>query len=220
MSADVALPTHRGAVVGRWLAARLMRALWSVRVHGAEHVPADGPVILAPNHSGFVDAPLLVGMAPRPIHTLAKKELFRGPVGWVLRGVGQIPLDRDEPGRSMLNAAVGVLDAGRVLVVFPEGTRGAGDFGQLRTGLAWFASRKSVPVVPVVFGGTGSRGSTLSALPRLRSRLEVVFGAPVRLPPAERRTRSSLADATERLRQALVAHWEAAAASQLEEPPA
>lgn len=220
MSAEVALPTHRGAVVGRWLAARLLRLLWSVRVHGAEHVPAEGPVILAPNHSGFVDAPLLVGAAPRPVHTLAKKELFRGPIGWLLRGVGQIPLDRDDPGRTMLTAAVGVLDAGRVLVVFPEGTRGAGDFGELRTGLAWFASRKGVPVVPVVFAGTGARGSTLGGLPRIRSRLNVVFGAPVTLPPAERRTRSSLAEATEQLRQALVAHWEAAAADGLEEPRA
>lgn len=211
-------PTAAGAVIGRGLAFGLMRSLWSVRILGAEHVPADGPVILAPHHTGFVDAPLLMATSPRPVHTLAKKELFRGPFGWILRGVGQIPLDREEPGRNLVKAGMGVLDAGRVLVVFPEGTRGAGDFSELRTGLAWFALRSGAPVVPVVFTGTGTRGRTLGSMPGLRSRLEVVFGRQVTLPAGGGRTRSALDAATDQLRKALVAHREAVAALRLEEP--
>lgn len=205
-----AVPGHRGAVAGRRLAMVLARLGWSVRRHGVEHVPPQGPVILAPNHTGFVDAPLLMATAPRPVHTLAKKELFRGPVGWVLRAVGQIPLDRDEPGRDLLEAGLGVLEDRRVLVVFPEGTRGTGDFRELRTGLAWFALRTGAPVVPVVFGGTGARGRTLGGLPRFRSHLDVVFGAPVALPAGGPRTRVALESATTQLREALVAHREAA----------
>ncbi|TDD95808.1 1-acyl-sn-glycerol-3-phosphate acyltransferase [Jiangella asiatica] len=189
----------------------MARLLYSVRVTGAEYVPPRGPVIMAPNHTGFLDAPLLMGTCPRPVHTLAKKELFRGPLGWLLHGVGQIPLDRDGPGRGMVRAGIGVLDAGRVLVVFPEGTRGAGDFAELRTGLAWFALRSGAPVVPVVFAGTGTRGRTLGAMPGLRSRVEVVFGRPVTLPTGGGRTRSALDAATEQLREALVAHREAVA---------
>lgn len=215
---ETELPTHRGAVVGRWIARGLLRTLWSVRVHGAEHVPTSGPVILAPNHTGFVDAPLLMAACPRPIHNLAKKELFHGPIGWLLRGVGQIPLDRDDPSRNMLKAGVGVLEAGRLLVVFPEGTRGAGDFSDLRTGLAWFALRTGAPVVPVVFVGTGARGRTLGGMPGLRSRLQVVFGQAVTLPGGGGRTRSALDVATDQLRAALVAHREAVAALRLEEP--
>lgn len=212
------VPTRRGAAAGRLIAIGLLRTLWSVRVEGADQVPANGPVIMAPNHSGFIDAPLLMATSPRPVHTLAKKELFRGPMGVLLRGVGQIPLDRDDPGRGLLKAGLGVLEAGRVLVVFPEGTRGAGDFSELHTGLAWFALRSGAPVVPVVFSGTGSRGRTLGGMPGLRSRLEVVYGGPVHLPPGGGRTRSALDAATERLRDALVAHREAVAARRSEEP--
>lgn len=200
------LPTARGAAIGARLSRALVRTFWSVRVYGVEQVPADGPVILAPNHLGFIDGPLLFGVAPRPVHTLAKHEMFRGPVGWVLRGVGQIPVDRDQPDRDVLQAVLGVLDAGRMVAVYPEGTRGAGDFSELRPGLAWFALRSGAPVVPVVFLGSGSRGRTLGSLPRLRSRLDVVFGAPVVVESSGRRTRAALDAASDQLRTALVAH--------------
>ncbi|WP_129668174.1 lysophospholipid acyltransferase family protein [Phytoactinopolyspora endophytica] len=206
----VRTPGKRGAAVGRWLAAVLARLLWSVRRHGPENVPSSGPVIIAPHHTGFLDAPLLMATCPRSVHTLAKRELFRGPMGWVLRGVGQIPLDRDEPGRDLLEAGMGVLADGRILVVFPEGTRGAGDFAEMRPGLAWFAIRSGAPVVPVVFSGTGTRGRTLAGLPRLRARLDVVFGEPVTLPAGGPRTRSALEAATEQLREELVSHRKAA----------
>ncbi|PZF82617.1 lysophospholipid acyltransferase family protein [Jiangella anatolica] len=208
---DSGLPTYRGSVFGKYAAWTLARLLYRVTITGAEHVPRTGPVILAPNHTGFLDAPLLMGTCPRPVHTLAKKELFKGPLGWLLHGVGQIPLDRDDPSRSMVKSGIGVLDADRVLVVFPEGTRGAGDFSELRTGLAWFALRSGAPVIPVVFTGTASRGRTLGGMPGLRSRVEVVFGRPVTLPAGGGRTRSALDAATEQLREALVAHREAVA---------
>jgi 1-acyl-sn-glycerol-3-phosphate acyltransferase len=200
------LPTALGAAGGRWLSRALVRSGWRVRVTGAEHVPVDGPVILAPNHLGFIDGPLLFGVAPRPVHTLAKHEMFRGPVGWVLRAVGQIPVDRDHPDRDVLQAVLGVLAAGRVVAVYPEGTRGMGDFSELRPGLAWFALRSGAPVVPVVFLGSGARGRTLGSLPRLRARLDVVFGAPVRIESDGRRSRAVLNAASDRLREALVAH--------------
>lgn len=200
------LPSARGASWGRQLCRLLVRASWSVRTHGAERVPATGPVILAPNHLGFLDGPLLFGLAPRPVHTLAKHEMFRGLVGWTLRSVGQIPVDRDQPDRSVLQAVLGLLESGRVVAVYPEGTRGAGDFSELRPGLAWFALRSGAPVVPVVFLGSGTRGSMLGSLPRLRARLDVVFGDPVLVRSVGRRSRSELDDASEQLRKALVAH--------------
>lgn len=210
MTARSGVPGRMGAAVGRWLAMVLARMLWSVRRHGTENLPVSGPVILAPNHTGFIDAPLLMAACTRPVHTLAKQELFHGPVGWVLRGVGQIPLNRDEPGRDLLSAGLGVLEDDRVLVVFPEGTRGAGDFSQMRTGLAWFALRSGAPVVPVIFGGTGTRGRTLGGLPRPRARLDVVFGRPVTMPDAGERTKASLEAATGQLRDVLLAHRDAA----------
>ncbi|HEU0041896.1 MAG TPA: lysophospholipid acyltransferase family protein [Jiangellaceae bacterium] len=202
------LPTRRGAAAGRRIAQVLLRSLWSVQVSGAEQVPAQGAVILAPNHTGFIDGPLLMCAAPRPTHALAKQELFRGPLGWLLRAVGQIPLDRGDPGRGLIKAGLGVLTDGQVLVVFPEGTRGTGDFSDLRTGLAWFALRSGAPVVPVVFRGTSPRGRTLKGLPGLRSRLDVAFGEPIIVSSEGGRSRSALEAATVQLRAALVAHRE------------
>jgi len=189
-----------------------MRTGWSVRVHDAHLVPARGPVILAPNHTGFLDPPLLMGTSPRPIHCLAKREIFRGPLGWFLRGIGQIPIDRSGTDRAALTIALAVLAAGRVLVVYPEGTRGSGDFADLRRGLAWLAVRSGAPVVPVVASGVGSRGTTLSALPPVRSRLDVVFGAPADLPAVTVRSRTAVQDANRRLQVALTAHHAAVAA--------
>ncbi len=198
-------PTALGAAAGLRIARVVMPTGWSVRVHDAHMVPEHGPVILAPNHSGFIDAPLLMGASPRPIHCLTKKEMFRGPMGWFLRAIGQIPIDRSGPDRTALLRAVAVLDAGRVLVVYAEGRRGAGDFSDVRPGLAWFALRSGAPVVPVVSLGTGARGSTWTAVPGLRSRLDVVFGAPVEL-PAGGRSREALATASAKLQDALTAH--------------
>ena len=200
------LPTGFGATAGWRTAWVVMRTGWSVRVHDAHLVPARGPVILAPNHTGFLDPPLLMGTSPRPIHCLAKREIFRGPLGWFLRSIGQIPIDRSGTDRTALTAALAV-----VLVVYPEGTRGSGDFADLRRGLAWLAVRSGAPVVPVVASGVGSRGTTLSALPPVRSRLDVVFGAPVDLPVVTVRSRAAVQEANRRLHAALTAHYAAVA---------
>ncbi len=202
--------SERGAAAGRRLASALVRTGWSVRVRGADLVPATGGVVLAANHVNFLDGPLLLAVAPRPVHCLSKRELFRGPVGWVLRGTGQIPVDREGPDREAVSAALGVLRAGQVLGMFPEGTRGSGEFETIRRGVAYFALRTGAPVVPVVCLGVGSRGRTLGSLPPPRSRLDVIFGAPFDVVDAGLRGSARLAAASEQVRTALVAHLAAA----------
>jgi len=207
VSARPAAPSARGAAVGRRIGLALAHGGWRVRTLGEWRVPAHGPVILAANHSNLLDGPLLLGVAPRPVHFLVKQEMFRGPVGAVLGGVGQIPVRRDSADRTAIGQALAVLGEGRVVGVFPEGTRAGGDFAEVRGGLAYLALRSGAPVVPVAVFGTGARGSTLGTLPRFRSRLDVVFGAP--LQPADsggRRTRGALREASERLRERLAAH--------------
>ncbi len=188
----------------------LVRTGWSVHVRGAEQVPAAGGVVIASNHVNFLDGPLLFGVAPRPVHCLSKRELFRGPIGWVLRGAGHIPINREGPDREAVSAALQVLKDGQVLGVFPEGTRGSGEFETIRTGVAYFALRTGAPVVPVVCLGVGSRGRTLGALPRPRSRLDVVFGAPFKVEDTGLRGSARLAAASEQVRAELVAHLAAA----------
>ncbi|MGY1455859.1 lysophospholipid acyltransferase family protein [Streptomyces sp. SS8] len=202
------LPSARGAAVGRRIGIGLMYGLWRPRVLGAWRIPASGPVILAVNHTHAVDGPLLMGTAPRPVHFLIKKEAFTGPLDPFLTGIGQIGVDRKAADRVAITRALGVLGAGGVLGIFPEGTRGEGDFASLRSGLAYFALRSGAPVVPVaVLGTAGRRGRAIPALPPLRSRVDIVFGEPFEAGDGSgRRTRSALDEATVRIGKRLTAH--------------
>lgn len=202
------VPPAHAAVRARRIGPFVLRPFWKIRLHGAEHVPASGPVILAGNHSGFLDGPLIVGLAPRPVHFMVKREMFRGAVGSALHWLGQISVDRHGTDRAAIQAALGVLEQGGVLGVFPEGTRSAEDFATMHNGLAYFALRSGAPVVPVACLGAGSRGTTIGSLPRLRTRLDVVYGPPIDL--GRGTGRKAVAAASEQLRDALRAHIEQA----------
>ncbi|CAM5267195.1 1-acyl-sn-glycerol-3-phosphate acyltransferase OS=Streptomyces alboniger OX=132473 GN=CP975_07290 PE=4 SV=1 [Streptomyces alboniger] len=141
--------SERGAEVGRRIGVGLMYGLWKPRVLGSWRVPVNGPVILAVNHSHNVDGPMVMGVAPRPAHFLIKKEAFIGPLGTFLDAIGQVRVDRSGADRTAITRALGVLQQGGVLGIFPEGTRGEGDFASLRAGLAYFAVRSGAPIVPV-----------------------------------------------------------------------
>ncbi|MYS19349.1 MULTISPECIES: lysophospholipid acyltransferase family protein [unclassified Streptomyces] len=184
-----------------------MNGLWRPRVLGAWRVPARGPVILAGNHSHNVDGPMLIGTTPRPIHFLVKKQAFVGPLDPFLRAIGQIEIDRESVDRTAIANALGVLARGGVLGIFPEGTRGEGDFAQLRAGLAYFALRSGAPVVPVAVLGSARKGRMVAALPPLGARIDVVFGDPFEAGDGSgRRTRSALDAATVRIQERLTAH--------------
>ncbi len=205
-AALAAAPAPRGARRARRIGPFVLRPFWKIRLHGAGNVPATGPVILAGNHSGFLDGPMLVGLSPRPVHFMIKREMFRGPIGRALVWLGQIKVDREETDRAAILAALGTLEQGGVLGVFPEGTRSADDFVTMHNGLAYFALRSGAPVVPVACLGSGARGTTAGSLPRLRARLDVVYGPPVVI---ERGSgRKAVAAASEQLRDVLRAHIE------------
>lgn len=199
------VPSPAGPAWSRWLGRILAQGVWATRVEGQHHVPADGPVVLAANHAGVVDGPVVVGVAPRPLHVLVKEEMFHGPVGLLLRSAGQIPLDRSG-GRQALTTALGVLRRGGAVGVFPEGNRGRGDVTTARAGVAWLALNGHAPVVPVAVLGTRRTGEPVGAVPGFRRRLHVAFGAPVVVERAPGTTgKQALEDANEAVRTALAA---------------
>lgn len=201
---------ERGAEVGRRIGVGLMYGLFKPRVLGSWRVPVHGPVILAVNHAHNVDGPMVMGVAPRPTHFLVKKEAFVGPLGPFLDAIGQVKVDRAVADRTAITRALGVLEHGGVLGIFPEGTRGEGDFASLRAGLAYFAVRSGAPIVPVaVLGSTDRPGRLIKQLPPLRSRVDVVFGDPFQAGESGgRRTRKALDEATVRIQERLSAHLE------------
>lgn len=216
VSPEASLPLRqtehpRAVRPGRLLARVLSTSVYNLRVHGRRHVPATGPVILAINHRNFLDGPVVFGTCPRPARFLVKAEMFKGPLGSILRQAGQIPIRRGTPDRAALMTCLNWLRRGEVLGVFPEGTRGDGDFGNTRHGLTWLALRARAPVVPVVCFGIVESMRGRKA-PKLRSKVDVVFGAPFDVTaPGDRASRRVLAEAAEQVRVRLVEHHEAAA---------
>lgn len=174
-------PTHpRKAVLRalRPLARGLVRTRWQVAVEGVDHVPPRGPVILASNHVGLIDGPLLTILAPRPVHALTKQEMFAGRLGPLLRAAGQISLDRFHPDPGAIKACVRVLRDGGVVGVFPEGTRGDGELHRFHHGAAYLALVTGAPVVPVTMLGTRPPGGGSNSLPDRGDSIDVVFGQP------------------------------------------
>lgn len=197
------VPGERGWA--RWIGRVLAHGVWATDVAGTEHVPLDGPVLFAANHTGVVDGPLMFGAAPRAMHILVKEEMFAGPIGWLLHGSGQIPVDR-EGGRAALVASLGVLQRGGAVGIFPEGNRGRGDAAAARGGVAWLALRSGAPVVPVAVLGTRRTGEGVNHIPGLRRRLVVEFGPPVDVVRADGASgRTALDQANATLRDALSA---------------
>ncbi len=154
---------------------------YDIRQHGTDRVPRWGGCILAANHIGLLDGPLITTVAPRPVHFLTKKEMFEGRVGTGLRITGQIPLARTEYDAAAVKGCLRVLRDGGVVGIFPEGSRGTGEFEAFHGGVAYLALVTGAPIVPVTVFGTREPGGHSDSMPARGARLDLVYGAPVRL---------------------------------------
>ncbi|MFF4599101.1 lysophospholipid acyltransferase family protein [Amycolatopsis sp. NPDC001319] len=180
---------------GRVFARYHLRSAFRIRVHGRDRMPDAGPVVVIANHSSMIEPQLIFGMLPRRSAFLVKAEMFKGAAGRFLRAIGQIPVKRGEIDRTPLMTAVGVLKAGGVVGIFPEGTRGAGDVGVAEKGAAWLVRAAGAAVLPVATRGTlkpadGKR--------RWRPRVDILVGEP--FTPKVGPGRTGLEEGTEELR--------------------
>ncbi|WP_205472174.1 1-acyl-sn-glycerol-3-phosphate acyltransferase [Nocardioides sp. SYSU D00038] len=195
--------------VARWV----IRRRYRVTVHGAEHVPASGPVILASNHVGVLDGPLMAIYAPRPVHALTKEEMFEGALGRFLLHSGQVPLDRFHSDPAAVRTCVRVLRDGGVVGIFPEGARGPGEFERFHLGAAYLGLVSGAPIVPVIQFGTREPGGHSGSLPDRGHHIELVFGPPLATTAAPwPRTKEQVEGASVLLREHLLAQLAAARA--------
>ncbi|HVV76886.1 MAG TPA: lysophospholipid acyltransferase family protein [Mycobacteriales bacterium] len=193
--------------IARHLAQLILRLYFRLRLVGMDRIPRHGPVLLAGNHSGFLDGPIVMIMLPRPSSFLAKSELYKGPLRQVLAFARQIPIHRGTPDRTNLKAGLSVLEGRGVLGVFPEGTRGSGELASIQHGIGYIALHARCPIVPVVCTGTAAALPKGKALPKFRAPIQVVFGQPFTLDvPGDPRVRATIADAAEQIRQRLLEH--------------
>lgn len=190
---------------GRPVVERLVRTWWDLETYGTDRVPRRGGVVMAANHVGWLDGPLLAICSPRPVHALTKLEMFRGPLGGFLLACGQIPLDREHVDTRAIRAAVQALEEGRAVGVFPEGERGAGEMVSPRAGAAYLAMVTGTPVVPVSFLGTRVPGGHSGSVPDRGSRIAMTFGHQVDLGRRPwPRTQQQMADGAARVTAAIV----------------
>ena len=163
----------------RFFATCIFKIIFRWRITGAENVPASGAVIVASNHISNFD-PLVVGAAiTRPIHFMAKEELFANPVlRQIIRWLGAFPVRRGAADRTAIRTAMNFLEEGKVIGLFPEGTRSkTGEIGQAEAGLAMIATKTGATIVPAAIFGTNKVFQAGSLLPGF----QVYFGKPIRV---------------------------------------
>jgi len=157
--------------------------LWRVKVEGREHVPADGPVILAANHQSFCDSFFLPLVIRRKVTYVAKAEYFDSwKTAWFFRAAGQIPMNRSggDASQRALDTATTVLRTGGVLAIYPEGTRAPDTrLHKGKTGVARLSIGCDVPVIPVGILGTRKVQPPGSMIMRPFHSITVRFGPPV-----------------------------------------
>ncbi len=135
---------------------RFIFLIMGLKIEGFSNIPRSGAVIVAPNHLSYLD-PLLVAVAiDRPVHFMAKAELFDYKIfGKLLTRVYAFPIKRGNADRHAIRYALQIMDEGKVLGIFPEGTRKKpGQVEHTQAGAALIALRSGAPVLPVACIGS------------------------------------------------------------------
>lgn len=207
---DVPKPPTRWMGFGAFLV-RIKLRQYDVHVRGTENIPSSGPVILACNHMGYLDGPLLFGTSARGVHAMVKESMFSGPLGYALLQMGQVKVDRFNTDPRAVKQALRVLAADGVLSIYPEGARGHGDVAMTKGGAAYLALVTGAPVVPVACLGTRRDHAPLESTPPRRSRLDLVIGEALHFDAVRwPRTKQQVAAVQATIQDVLAAHVKAA----------
>ena len=192
-------PHYQALMVGTPLLCRLLGG-W--RVVGRENVPATRGAVIAPNHVSYLDPPAVGSALPRRVYSLAKKELFEIPIfGWIIRKCYAFPVNRESNDVAAFRHAIRVLQAGELLLVFPEGARSRdGSLEEGGLGAALIASRAGVPIIPCALHGT-DRVLPRGAWHLHRGLVQVSFGDLISLDeyPTKRLNKQQLEEVTARV---------------------
>jgi 1-acyl-sn-glycerol-3-phosphate acyltransferase len=149
-----------------------------IKVYQKDKLPKSGSYVIACTHTGFVDI-LWLGIAtlPTEIHYMAKKELFEKKLlKWLMESLHAFPVDRENPGPSAIKTPRKLLKQGKVVGIFPSGTRSS-EGAPLKRGAVTIAAHADVPIVPAAYVGPNNFKDLFK---RIKPRL--IYGDPIYLP--------------------------------------
>ena len=174
--------------VARGVVKFFMSILYRIEVIGLENVPKEGSVLLCANHIDNLDPPLVGITMKRPVVFMAKEELFDVPIlGKLVRKLNAFPIKRGTADREAIRNGLKVLKEGKVLGIFPEGTRSkTGELGKGLTGVGFFALRSDATVIPCAIIGPY----------RVFRKVKIVYGKPINFSELKK-NKASLEEATE-----------------------
>src|ERR1700693_3896159 len=174
---------------------------------GREHIPDQGPVIIAANHRSFLDPFVIATMARRPMYYVAKKEVFSNRLlGWILNALGAFPVDRGAGDQDMIDTAKAILARGDIVLIFPEGTRTRpGSLGEPKRGVGRLALETGAPVVPVAVIGTEEVRRGWRIRPR---KVRIRAGRALRFPRVEAPSPALAGAVTDRIWPCVMLQWE------------
>jgi 1-acyl-sn-glycerol-3-phosphate acyltransferase len=155
------------------------RVLYKLKGQQMNNVPADGPVILAPNHFSQMDHWFVGVLLPRHVRFMAKSQLFRGrPAEWFLSHMGAFPVRRGQHDEEAIVTTRALLRRGEAIVMYPEGGRSrSGELGgRARPGIGRLALETGTPLLPIaVYGSERARNWRRLEFPAVTVR----YGAPI-----------------------------------------
>ncbi len=169
----------------------LIKLFWGLEVDGLDNIPARGGAIIVANHNTWFDPVAIAAASARPVHFMAKVELFKNPLlRWFFTKVYAFPIKRGAADRQAIRTAQKRVADGHLLGIFPEGTRNVSkqELLPFQGGAALIALKTGVPVIPAI---------TLGANPlRWRRKIKVVIGEPIDLGGPTRANKPAVAEAS------------------------
>ncbi len=182
----------------------LVRLLFWVKITGRENIPKDGKVIICCNHISMIDVAALVIACPRPIHFMAKSELFKNKLlAWFLRKMNAFAVIRGSSGKDAIDHAVSLVKNGGILGIFPEGKRyHEGRPTKAKSGIAVILSMVDAPVIPTAI--------CYKTKPGIFCRAELSFGEPMKHELLEMKdnSRDELRRVSNTIMGGIIAEWE------------
>jgi 1-acyl-sn-glycerol-3-phosphate acyltransferase len=139
-----------------WLLANAVgRLLFRYRVEGRKHIPARGGVLIAANHASYLDIPFVGAGVRRRMWFLGRQDLFFPILRPILQWLGWIPIRQDRLDREGFDKAVRLIQDGKIVVIYPEGTRTPdGALRRGKPGIGVIVAETGCAVIPAHLSGT------------------------------------------------------------------